>query len=330
MQDLNTATAEKTVAPDKKSSHTEWGLKLATIPLEFRRIELHDNFRNSRADLGNLMDLQRSIEEVGLMNPPIVWELQLDDSVLKPWGTVDKQYFLISGFRRHRALREIIIANPSGFTADFQIEVRVFRGTIEQALGLNLSENLQREDLTAIEIAQTVKYIIDQTSMSQNEVAVMVGKPPSWVSVTLSFMEKATDELIQCVKDRLLPYTVALRVADLPKDLQKKLLDKFHKAIKEGESAFKATKKLKEDMDEVAPKKKARSFKEILEKFQIYRDMDLTGLSPEQRAFIFGMQRIAHWAMGNDFLTERGWTDVISIQELIEEEEKLDRTPKVI
>lgn len=83
------------------------------------------------------------------------------------------RYRLIAGERRLRA------AKMAGLK---DVPVYIREADDQQLLEMALLENLQRQDLNAIEIGQSYKRLMDECSLTQEEVAVRMGKERSTVA----------------------------------------------------------------------------------------------------------------------------------------------------
>ena len=112
-----------------------------------------------------LEELADSIKAVGLIHPPVVRKIQNRDKLL--------YYELIAGERRWRAVKR------AGFKT---IKVIVRESTDEDAAKATLIENVQRVDLSPLEMAHAFKRLIDIFRMTQEEVADKVGKKRSTVA----------------------------------------------------------------------------------------------------------------------------------------------------
>jgi ParB family chromosome partitioning protein len=102
-----------------------------------------------------LQDLSNSIAQQGLLQPIVVRK--------KPTGGFE----LIAGERRWRA------AKRAGMTT---IPAVIKTVSDEQASALALIENMQREDLNAMEEAQGLARLRDEFSLTQQQIADAVGK----------------------------------------------------------------------------------------------------------------------------------------------------------
>jgi ParB family chromosome partitioning protein len=120
-------------------------------------------------DEAELEALAQSVREKGVLQPLLV----------RPVDEAEAAFELIAGERRWRA------AQRAGL---HQVPVLVRTlGDIE-ALEIALIENLQREDLTAIEEAEAYKRLIDQFGRTQAALADAVGKSRSHVANTLRLL----------------------------------------------------------------------------------------------------------------------------------------------
>ena len=82
----------------------------------------------------------------------------------------DGSYQLVAGERRWRASR------MAGLT---EVPVVIKELSDDEAMALALIENLQREDLNAIEEAQGIKALMDTLSLTQDEAAA--NPVPQWL-----------------------------------------------------------------------------------------------------------------------------------------------------
>ena len=119
-------------------------------------------------DEESLSELTASIRALGVLQPILVREVDTD------------QYQLIAGERRWRAARR------AGLTTIPAIIRRTDdRGVAEQAL----VENVQRQDLTALEEAAAFQQLIEDFGLTHDEVASRVGKSRSTVTNTVRLLQ---------------------------------------------------------------------------------------------------------------------------------------------
>lgn len=119
-------------------------------------------------DEESLSELVASVLQIGVLQPVLV----------RPAGE-DGTYELIAGERRWRAARRAGLA-----VIPAVIRTTDDLGSVERAL----VENLHREDLTPLEEAAAYQQLIEDFSLTHEQVATRVGKSRSAVSNTLRLM----------------------------------------------------------------------------------------------------------------------------------------------
>ncbi|MFH5186974.1 ParB/RepB/Spo0J family partition protein [Paenibacillus sp. TAB 01] len=132
--------------------------KVVEIPLSQLRANPYQPRRTFHDETIN--DLAASIKEHGVIQPIIV-------------RTVLKGYEIIAGERRFRASQVCGLAT---------IPAVVKKLSDQQVMEIALIENVQREDLNAMEIAVAYQSLIDQFSLTQEELSVKVGKSRSHIA----------------------------------------------------------------------------------------------------------------------------------------------------
>ncbi len=125
----------------------------------------------SRFDEEALVSLTESIRELGVLQPILVRRSGTD------------RYELIAGERRWRAARRAGLAAVPAVVREADDKT-----SLEHAL----VENLHREDLNALEEAAAYQQLIDDFSLTQEEVAKRVGKSRSAVANTLRLFQLPT------------------------------------------------------------------------------------------------------------------------------------------
>lgn len=118
--------------------------------------------------------LASSIREVGLLHPPVLCPILGTD-----------QYEIIAGERRVIACRRLGLTHISAI-------VRA-RPSLQITALAALIENVQRVDLNPIEIARSMKILIDDFNFSQEEVALKTGKKRSTVANYLRILQLPSD-----------------------------------------------------------------------------------------------------------------------------------------
>jgi ParB family chromosome partitioning protein len=148
-----------------------------------------------------LAELAASIKEHGIIQPIVV-------------RSVLRGYEIIAGERRYRASQLAGLESIPAVIRNF---------SDKQTMEVALIENLQREDLNAIEVALAYQGIIDSFQLTQEELAVKVGKSRSHVTNFLRLLQLPTE-----VKDYVSRGTLSMgharAIAGLTKEADKKRL----------------------------------------------------------------------------------------------------------
>ncbi len=160
----------KTTSGDLKSNVSEAATGVARIPIT----QIETNPKQPRRDFDEqaLNELAHSIRIHDIIQPVTVSKLAND------------RYRLISGERRWRA------AKLAGLK-DLPAYIR--QADDQQLLELALLENLQREDLNAIEIALSYKRMMEDISYTQEQVAERMGKERSTVANYIRLLKLPPD-----------------------------------------------------------------------------------------------------------------------------------------
>lgn len=182
----------------------------------------------------SLDELATSIRELGIVQP---LTLRLTDS---------GNYQIIAGERRWRA------ASRAGLTT---VPAYVRTASDSEMTEMALIENIQREDLNAIEVALGFKKLIDSYSLTQERLSERLGKKRATIANHLRLL-KLPAEVQLGLRDRNIDMGHAraiLAVAD-PKD-QLKL---YKRILKDGLSV-RAVEKLARELSEGAKKEEKKS-----------------------------------------------------------------------
>ncbi len=160
----------KTTSGTLKTNVVEQATGILRIPLA--EIETNPKQPRHHFDEQSLNELAASIKMHDIIQPITVSKL--------PGG----KYRLISGERRYRAAK--IAGLP-----DMPAYIR--QANDAQLLELALLENLQREDLNAIEIALSYKRMMDELDHTQEQVAERMGKERSTVANYIRLLKLPPD-----------------------------------------------------------------------------------------------------------------------------------------
>ncbi len=129
-------------------------------------------------DEGRLHELAESVRMYGVLQPLTVTRRE----VSREDGTFYTEYELIAGERRLRASRLAGISQVP-------VIIRSGEQTDQEKLELAIIENLQREDLNAVDRAVAFKQLAEQFKMSHSQVAKKVGRSREYVSNTLRLLQ---------------------------------------------------------------------------------------------------------------------------------------------
>lgn len=151
----------------------------SAVKLKIMDIEPNRDQPRKIFDEDALAELADSIAKHGVIQPLLVRPMP------------DGSYQLVAGERRWRASR------MAGLT---EVPVVIKELSDDEAMALALIENLQREDLNAIEEAQGIKALMDTLSLTQDEAAERVGKSRPAVANALRLL-KLSDSVIALVSD---------------------------------------------------------------------------------------------------------------------------------
>ena len=168
------------------------------VEIEISKIKPSRYQPRIKFDESAMDELTKSIKENGLISPITVRE-------------VEDHYEIIAGERRYRACQ----------TAGFEsMPCYILSPSENQAAEMALVENIQREDLTAVEEAKSYVQIMRQTGMTQEQVAAKVGKSQSAVANKIRLLN-LPDESQSAVVDKKLTERHARALLVLPTEKQK-------------------------------------------------------------------------------------------------------------
>ena len=124
-----------------------------------------------RFDAAAISELAASMEKQGVLQPLIVRLLP---------KSMPQRYEIVAGERRWRA------AKLAGIT---ELPVIITEYGDREAMTVALVENLQREDLNAMEEAEALAMLRDAHGLSQEELAAQLGKSRSAIANSLRLMQ---------------------------------------------------------------------------------------------------------------------------------------------
>ncbi len=151
-----------------------------------------------------LQELAQSIRTNGLIQPIVV-------------RRVDNHYEIIAGERRYRA--SILAGHTS-------IAAIVANATHDEVAEMALVENIQRENLSAIEEAKAYLTLMKMQNITQAQMAVRVGKTQSTVANKIRLLQ-LDDKIQDAVSARKISERHARAMIGLPTNQQEEVLERI-------------------------------------------------------------------------------------------------------
>ena len=136
--------------------------------IELSKISVNPNQPRREFDETALQELADSIKEIGIIQPITLRKID-DDS-----------YQIIAGERRYRASLKAGLQTIPAYirTADD-----------ENVMEMALIENIQREDLNAVEIALAYQHLLEQYALTQERLSERVGKKRTTIANYLRLLK---------------------------------------------------------------------------------------------------------------------------------------------
>jgi ParB family chromosome partitioning protein len=188
-------------------------------------------------DPKTLDELKKSILENGLIQPVTVRRLNIN------------HYELISGERRLRCCKDIGYKDIPAYIIKVD--------TKEAMLALSLIENIQREKLNAIEVANAYKRLMDECNLSQEDIAEKVGKDRTTITNSLRMLKLPLKVQQSLVKNEI-SSGHARALINLPYELIQ--LDILEKIIKHNYSVRKVEEIVRKILSDKNGQKKKTTF----------------------------------------------------------------------
>ena len=194
--------------------------------------EIQPNPYQPRLEFNNeaLMELAQSIRENGLIQPITVRECE-------------NGYQIVAGERRYRALK---------LNGMFDIPVIVMDANELQMAEMALVENIQRENLSAIEEAKSYIDSMKYANLNQSQLALKIGKSQSSIANKIRLLN-LEDNIQNAVNAKLISERHARALLGVDPEKQQDYLDKI---LKKGLSVSQTEKMVRADKEQEQPKKK--------------------------------------------------------------------------
>lgn len=205
---LNALLSEETL-----SNVEDKGVKMVNIN------DIEPNYEQPRKNFSQeeLNELSQSIMEYGVLQPLIVRKK-------------GPRYQIIAGERRYRAARQAKIQELPIIIKDL---------SEQETLEISLIENIQREDLNAMELACAYSLLMERFDMTQEKIADRLGKSRSSVANILRLLSLTPYVQQQLREDKISLGHAKLIVALRSVGLQKQVCD----AINERQMSVRETEK---------------------------------------------------------------------------------------
>lgn len=164
----NAAPAENVVSSNEALTGQQKGIAGAVAQVPLNQIEANPFQPRTEFDETALKELAESIQMQGIIQPITVRKMGPD------------KYQIISGERRYKASR------LAGLTS---IPAYVRTANDQSMLEMALVENIQRENLNALEIAISYQRLIEECKLTQESLGERVGKERSTVTNYLRLLK---------------------------------------------------------------------------------------------------------------------------------------------
>ena len=195
-----------------------------------------------------LKELSDSIKQLGIIQPITVKKQ-------------DEKYIIISGERRWRA------SQLAGLTT---LPAYIREVDDENLHAMALVENIQRQDLNAIEIALGMQRLIDECNLTQEAMAEKVGKKRSTVSNYMRLLSLPS-EVQLALKEGLITMGHAKAIAGISEDRQLWALKKCIKKALSVRQAEELARKLALPINaDIAEEEYPESYSRLVEQLEPY------------------------------------------------------------
>ena len=219
--------------------------------IEISQIAPNPNQPRREFDPESLRELANSIRELGIIQPITLRKVD------------DNQYQIIAGERRWRASQLAGLAKIPAYIVDVEDQ-----GVMEMAL----VENIQREDLNAIEIALAYQHLAETTGMTQAMISDRVGKSRAAVTNYLRLLKLPAQVQIALKNHEIeMGHARALLSIDSPSQQIKlfKIVQQQQLSVRKVEEMVQA---LKQGDDVKVAKSKITSKAQLPDEFNILKD----------------------------------------------------------
>lgn len=192
---------------------TDGSSSISEVPI----YQIYANPGQPRKDFDNeaLVELSESIREIGIIQPVTLRKIK------------DGEYQIIAGERRFRA------AQMAGLET---ITAYIRTADDENMMEMALIENIQREDLNAMEIALACQSLLEMYNLTQEQLSVKIGKKRATIANYLRLL-KLPAEIQVALKNKIIDMGHARAILSLVDP--KEQITFFHQ-IKDGNFSVRA------------------------------------------------------------------------------------------
>lgn len=150
----------------------------------------------------------RSMERYGQIMPVVVSEVAPND------------YQMLDGFKRLRSARALSMET---------LEARIMRLTVRAGKAALMQLNWLGKSINTMEEALVVHSLFHEDTLSQVEIATLLGRHKSWVCRRIALIDRLCDEGRDQIKLGLLPISMSRELVKLPRGNQEALLNSIGK-----------------------------------------------------------------------------------------------------
>lgn len=193
-------------ADDEKEIVAGGASSLNEVPLS--EIEPNPDQPRKNFEAEALLELSNSIRQLGVIQPITLRKVE------------EHKYIIIAGERRYRAAKLAELTT---------IPAYVRETTEEQMMEMALVENIQREDLNAVEVALSYKSLMEVCNYTQEQLSERVGKKRATISNYLRLLSLPAD-IQMALKDRKIDMGHARALINVVEEKDK--LDIFNQIVK--------------------------------------------------------------------------------------------------
>ena len=206
-EDLEKKKEEK---EEKEIEEPERKIKEAVFLIEVDKIRPNPFQPRKVVHDDSLFELAQSIRKFGILQPLVVQKKE----IVKEDG-IEVYYELIAGHRRLEAAKMIGLERVPALIKDLNQK--------KEQLEIAVIENLQRENLSPIEVARAFARLIDEFGMTQREIALRIGKSRQAIANALRLLQ-LPEEAQKALEEKKISETHARILLSLENEEDQKFL----------------------------------------------------------------------------------------------------------